>query len=86
MSANPHIGVCPQCGLDHSLPARLVRLRRALPASTAQLLERYPCLYEDANGQIAALLRRDLRAIGAVRDSLCGVEGLDADREWRAGE
>ena len=79
---SPAHHICMDCGLDHSHEARLLRLRRALPATALQLVARYPCLYRDVeNGGASWRLLRDLKDIGAVIDAPCGVAGLDAD--WR---
>ena len=61
------IGICLHCGLSHAAERRHDRLRRMLPATTEQILERYPCLYRAASGAGNSMFRRDLKAVGAVR-------------------
>jgi hypothetical protein len=63
---------CDDCSAPHSFERRAAIVRRLLPATTAEIRASVPHFYGDveARGDVgdgSALLRRDLRRIGAVR-------------------
>jgi hypothetical protein len=67
--------ICADCGLSHEQGARLVRLKRMLPATAEDIYSTYPCTYpirkgrnRQSNGQGSRMLFRDLQLLGARSD------------------
>jgi hypothetical protein len=72
--------LCTQCGEVHSPDQRRIRLFNMLPATTDSIRERWDHVYGENNESKYRMLLRDLKDIGATKDS--NDEWQPPSAEW----